>query len=112
MKKLLLSALFLFSNNVFAGGWTNTAAVVDVEIIRDQGFQISGSFGNPSECSTSNTIFVATDHPQYDQLLSLTLTAFTSGKRLRIYSHTCINYGWHGGTYNQLTSAGAMYIKN
>lgn len=48
---------------VYAGGWTATAAAEHVEIIRAQGFEIKGSFGNPSECTVGDTIFVSVDHP-------------------------------------------------
>ncbi|MET1257677.1 hypothetical protein, partial [Aliikangiella maris] len=101
-----------FSHIVVAGGWTKTASVADIEIIRGQGFQITGDFGNPSECTVGNTIYVALEHPQYDKLLSISMAAFMGNKKLRIYSHQCANYGWHGGTYNELTSDGSMYLKN
>jgi hypothetical protein len=45
-----------------------------------------------------------------DQLLSVALAAFMGGKKLRVYSHQCASYGWHGGTYNELTGAGSMYL--
>ncbi len=112
MKKMLLLLLVSASFPILASGWTNTAKVDDIEIIRGQGFQIRGDFGNPSQCSAENTLFVSKNHVQYDQLLSLALTAFTSGKKLKIFSHSCISYGWHGGTHNQLTDSGSMYIKN
>ncbi|TRY33421.1 hypothetical protein [Aliiglaciecola sp. M165] len=111
MMRILATLLFVFSSAAMAGGWTNTVPVEHVEIIRGQGFEIKGAFGNPSNCSGSDSIFVSTNHPQYDQLLSVALTAFTADKKLKIYSHKCIDYGWHGGTYNELTADGAMYIK-
>ena len=112
MRFLFFILALSFSHIATAGGWTNTASVVDIEIIRGQGFQITGNFGNPSECTAGNTIFIALNHPQYDQLLSVAMSAFMGNKRLRIYSHQCANYGWHGGTYNELTADGAMYIRN
>ena len=110
MKGVFLVLMLCCSSMVYAGGWTATAAVEHVEIIRAQGFEIKGSFGNPSECTVGDTIFVSVDHPQYDQLLSVALAAFMGGKKLRIYSHQCINYGWHGGTFNELTASGSMYL--
>ncbi len=103
--------MLVLSNASLARGWTNTATVKDVEIIRSQGFQITGDFGNPSECVAGDSVFISIDHPQYDQLLSLSLSAFMADKKLRIYSHECADYGWHGGTHNELTVGGAMYIK-
>ena len=112
MKKLLVVLITMLSISVNAAGWTNTALVEHIEVIRNDGFQINGVFGNPSECTTSDSVFVSITHPQYDQLLSVAMAAFMSGKKLKIYSHQCINYGWHGGTYNELASTGSMYLKN
>ncbi len=102
----------ILPSEFLAGGWTKKAALEDIEIIRNQGFQIKGEFGNPSNCTVSNTIFVSVEHPQYQHLLAVSLSAFMGNKKLYIYSHSCIEYGWHGGSYNQLTNAGSMYIKN
>jgi hypothetical protein len=110
MKKITFILAMLTSSIAYGGGWTSTAPVDHVEIIRGQGFQINASFGNPSSCSVPNSIFVSINHPQYDQLLSVSLAAFMGGKKLRIYSHQCVSYGWHGGTYNELTGAGSMYL--
>ena len=112
MLKKLLIAIFITSMPAYAGGWTKTASVIDIEIIRAQGFQIRGEFGNPSECSNANSIFVAVDHPQYEHILSVAMTAFMGNKKLQAYSHKCVEYGWHGGSYNQLTGAGSLYLKN
>jgi len=110
VRSIFLITIFIFSSTTFAAGWTTTSPVDHVEIIRGQGFEIKGDFGNPSSCTAANTVFVAINHPQYDQLLSMSLSAFMGGKKLRIYSHRCVDYGWHGGTYNELTGAGSMYL--
>lgn len=112
MKKILLIGMLLSPVTVFAGGWANTAEVTNVEIIRASGFQIKGGFGNASECSVADTIYIKANHPQYEQLLSTALAAFMGGKKLRIYSHQCADYGWHAGTHNELTADGSMYITN
>ncbi|WNO07959.1 hypothetical protein [Teredinibacter sp. KSP-S5-2] len=112
MKYIWLCLTLFVSNLSFANGYTNTANVVDLEIIRAQGFQLRGEFGNPSNCTVTNTVFISVQHPQYERLLSVALAAYMSGKKLQIYSHQCTEYGWHGGTHNELTSAGSMYLKN
>ena len=112
MKNYFIFFILSFSSAVFAGGWTTTAPVEHVEIIRGQGFEIKGGFGNPSNCTVSDKVFVSINHPQYQQLLSVSLAAFMGSKKLRIYSHQCIDYGWHGGTHNELTGAGSMYLHN
>jgi hypothetical protein len=112
MKKLSLILIAAICGNAYAGGWTARATVSHIEIIRGQGFQINGAFGNPSECTQPNAVFVAVAHPQYDQLLSLAMTAFMGEKKLQMYSHECVEYGWHGGSYNELKSYGAMYLRH
>lgn len=110
MKYISVILVLLISFSVSAGGWSSEAKVQNVEIIRNQGFQITGLFGNPSECINGNSIFVALDHPQYEELLSIALAAFMGDKKLKVYSHKCVSYGWHGGDHNELTAAGSMYI--
>ena len=112
MNKFILgTALFFLSFYSYGGGWTSAAMVEHIEIIRSQGFQIKGAFGNPSQCTVANYVFVAINHPQYDQLLATATAAFLAGKQLKIYSHTCTTYGWHGGSYNELTGDGSMYLQ-
>ncbi len=112
MRILILILALGFSGVVMAGDWTSAASVENIEIIRGQGFQIKGEFGNPSECEHGNAVFIALEHPQYDQLLSMSMAAFMGNKRLKIFSHQCASYGWHGGNYNELTVSGAMYLQN
>lgn len=112
MKKTIFVLLAIYSSCLYAAGWTNTASVEHVEVIRAQGFEIKGTFGNPSNCEVGDSVFVSIEHPQYDQLLSVALAAFMGNKKLRIYSHQCVNYGWHGGTHNELISHGSMYLVN
>lgn len=110
MKKILLICVWLFSSMAIAGGWTNKAVPTSVEIVRSQGFMITGKFGNPAECSRADYLWVAIEHPQYDALYSMALSALNAGKRLRGYSHKCEEIGWHGGSFNSVRSYGAMYV--
>lgn len=112
MKSIFLILILSFSSAVFARGWTAIAPVDRIEIIRSQGFEVRGAFGNPSSCDKQDRVFVSISHPQYEQLLSVSLAAYMGGKKLRIYSHQCITYGWNGGSHNELTGSGAMYIVN
>lgn len=112
VNKIIFVLLSIYSCVLDAAGWTSVASVEHVEVIRAQGFEVKGAFGNPSNCETGDSVFVSIEHPQYDQLLSVALAAFMGNKKLRIYSHQCVNYGWHGGTYNELISHGSMYLLN
>lgn len=114
MKKIIiiLTLLFISEAVLSAHGSTSYAVPTKLEVVRGQGFMVFGDFGNPGECSTSNTIWVPIEHPQYDQLYSTALTAFTANKKIQAYIHSCVNMGWHGGTQNTLSAPGAMYLSN
>lgn len=112
MKRVgVMATIFLLMGQVWAGGYTKLASIESVEIIRGQGFEVRGKFGNPANCSSPDTIFFPKVHPQYEQLLSVVMTAFVSGKRIQAYIHSCVEYGWHGGTFNQLDGAGALIVR-
>ena len=111
MKKIIIGFIaVIMTQAVFAGGWTLTSEINHIEIIRGQGFQLQGDFGNPASCTGSNYIYIPIAHPQYDQLYSSAMIAFTSNKKVRAYLHTCTAYGWHGGTFGTLNGAGSLYI--
>ena len=95
-----------------AGGWTATVAPEKVEVVRTTGFMIFGPFGNPGSnlCTNPDGIWVAQTHPQYRELLSTALSAVAGGLKLQAYVHNCTNMGWHGGTYNELTGDGALFV--
>jgi hypothetical protein len=116
MRKILPLTVLFLSAVANAGGWTtygeDSGSVEFVEVVRAQGFLVKGKFGDPAECGTLDHLWVGADHPQYDQLYSTALAAFMSGKKIQAYAHTCTEIGWHGGSYNTLTGAGSMYIKN
>ena len=117
MKIFFVISMLILPNIVSAGGWTtyhkddDRGSVEFVEIVRAQGFLIKGKLGDPAGCGTADHLWVAMDHPQYDQLYSTALAAFMSGNKIHAYAHNCTEIGWHGGSYNTLTSSGAMYLK-
>ncbi|MEP2990309.1 MAG: hypothetical protein ABJN65_00980 [Parasphingorhabdus sp.] len=114
----LIGQVIVITSMVFAatahaaGGWTANEVPVKVEIVRGQGFMIFGSYGDPGNtpCGTDNGIWVPKEHTQYAELLSTALSAFAGQFKLQAYVHTCVNIGWHGGEYNQLSNSGALYI--
>lgn len=118
MKKLLAVTMLCVSAAASAGGWTSTGAddgsVIFIEVVRAQGFLVKGNFGNPAGCTVTNAnhIWVDISHPQYDQLYATALAAFMGGKKIKAYVHNCTDIGWHGGTFNSLNGAGAMYLKH
>lgn len=112
---LILTAVVcvLSVSKVFAAGhgWTTSAPPENIEIVRGQGFIVSGGFDDPASCGRADKLFVAIDHPQYELLYSTALSALAAGHKLQAYSHSCTYIGWHGGDYNTLGPAGAMYIR-
>ena len=118
MRKLLIVFVLVFPSVVCAGGWTSYEASGDqgsidyVEVVRAQGFMVIGKLGNPAGCTRVNYLWVSINHPQYDQLYSTVLAAFMGGKKIHAYASTCSEIGWHSGSFNTLTSSGALYIKN
>ena len=116
MKKIMCAAFVNFfligvSPTNAMTAWTEKAVPTEIESVRGQGFLIIGAFGNNgTACAAGDTIWVAITHPQYDQLYSMAISAMLSGKKLWGYAHQCTSYGWHGGTYNEITGAGALRI--
>lgn len=94
-----------------AVAWSHTVAPTHIESIRSQGFMIFGPFGNNgTACDSGDALWVAKTHPQYDQLYSMAVSALMGGKKLRAYAHVCTAIGWHGGTFNEVTGSGAIFI--
>jgi len=114
MKYLLLALAVFVSCSVSAGGRTNWAVPTQIDVERGGGFMVYGDFGNPSECSISNRFYIKIGHPQYDKIYSAVLAAFSSGSKIRIYSHDCEPVMWYSvasTTYNVLNRYGDFQIK-
>ena len=107
-----LFMLTLFPSETFAGGWTKTGSVYNIETVRSQGFLIKGDLGEKIGCDTAlpDALWVGIDHPQYEHLYSTALAAFLSSKKIRAYAHTCTAIGWRGGEFSTLSGAGSLII--
>ncbi|UTW45820.1 hypothetical protein KFE80_02605 [bacterium SCSIO 12696] len=119
IKKIIMTTFLLsFSMVSLAGGWTTYSSsdtkgsIENIEVIRAQGFMIFGELGDPANCGNTGYLWVAINHPQYEQLYSMALTAFTAGKKIQAYAHSCTDVGWHGGSFSTLGGAGGMYIRH
>lgn len=96
-----------------AGGWTNSATPTSIQIVRDEGFLIHGTYGNPGEtaCGLPDHIWVSATHPQYKELLSTALTALGAGIKVQAYVHSCKTVGWlSASTVNTLDPADALLV--
>lgn len=95
-----------------APGWTESAAPTAVETVRTQGILILGAFGNPgTACTNPDAIWVDATHSQYQTIVASATTALATGLKLKAYVHNCTAIGWHGGTYNELTGDGAIFLE-
>lgn len=95
-----------------APGWTESAPPSAVETVRSQGILILGAYGNPgTACTNPDAIWVSETHPQYEAIIASATTAVATGLKLRAYVHTCATIGWHGGTFNELTGDGAIFLE-
>ncbi|MET1257581.1 DUF5992 family protein, partial [Aliikangiella maris] len=116
MRIILLSFLIFISIHVKAGDFLTAAVPTGIDIVQagNTGFMIYGQFGNKG-CTTSNSVFVKLEHPQYAQIYSTALAAFMAGKKIQAYTHGCEAVGWYSNasiTYNVLGPSGSLYLRN
>ncbi len=107
--------LMLLASSAYAGGYSSLAVPTGLDIDRGSGFMFYGDFGNAGSCTTNNSIYVKVGHPQYKEIYSTVLAAFSTGKKIQAYIHSCEPIGWYSGpstTYNVVDSAAAVYIRN
>ena len=117
MKYFTFCVLCFFSCVTFADttGLATSAVPTGIDIDRTGGFMLYGDFGNAGSCTTSNSIYVQSSHPQYNQIYSTALAAFMAGKKVYAYIQSCTSVGWYAGsstTFNTLTPNSVFYIRN
>ncbi len=83
------------SSTAFAGGWSSIATPTRFDIERGGGFMVYGNFGNPGACIVKNKFYVEIEHPQYKELYTAEMTAFTQNKKVQVYVHTCAPVEWY-----------------
>lgn len=49
---------------------------------------VYGNFGNPMNCTNEGRFFNQKTHPQYSEIYSTILAAFTTKKRIKLYAHS------------------------
>ncbi|MCW8876192.1 MAG: hypothetical protein OQK04_04215 [Kangiellaceae bacterium] len=111
----MLIVFLVFPQLALAGGYSNWAIPTRIDIERDGGFMIYGAFGNPAGCNEPNRIYVQKAHPQYAEIYSTALAAFSAGKKLQAYVHQCTAVGWYSGSqviFNTVTPSGVVNVMN
>jgi hypothetical protein len=114
-KFLLYFTVIFYCSIAISGGRTNAAVPTKIDTVRADGFMIWGAFGNPSNCTITNAVWVKSSHPQYDKIYSTALAAFMGNKKLVIYSHNCETVGWYvtpEHNFNVLGASGDLHIQN
>lgn len=115
MRKFTLLSLLFLSMPALSGAFSNAAVPTRIDIERGNGFMVYGSFGNPMNCTNEARFFIQKKHPQYSEIYSTILAAFTTKKRIQLYAHSCTPVGWYSKpevTYNTVTPAGTVFILN
>ena len=79
-KFTLLSSLFL-SMPILSGAFSNAAVPTRIDIERGNRLKVYGNFGNPMNCTNEGRFFIQKTHPQYSEIYSTILAAFTANKR-------------------------------
>lgn len=117
MKHLLGLALAAASFSAFSGNFTNPAVPTRIDLVQagSAGFMLFGEFGNPSNCTVANQVFVEINHPQYSQIYSTALAALMAGKKIWVYAHACKPALWYTTdniTYNTMEQSGSLSVVN
>ena len=97
----------------FAAGFTQWAVPRRVDVVRNEGIMVYGSFGNANGCTVADQIFVPMGHAQYNEIYSLLLTAMASGMQVQAYSDQCAPQDWYAGptvTYNTVDPCCSIYL--
>lgn len=115
MKKLFALILSLASTSAISGGAAAWAVPTQVDVVAGQGMMISGAFGNPAGCTTSNMFWVPISNPAYTQIYAGVVAAIAAGKEVTMYMGTCTSVGWFAAestTFNQPVGIQAFSIRN
>lgn len=97
--KILVSAVLVFLPTiVLASGSTGYQTVLTLqqrECSGDRGFQItlSADHQNPDGCSNSRVLDIACDSPAFNQMVAMTLTAYSAGHQLEAWVSGCDGEG-------------------
>jgi len=78
----------------YCGGYSNWAKPTDLNIIGASGFRVNGVFGKLTECVLNDQVFIKSDHPQYKEIYSMVLAAYSSNKEVRFYLSECVVVNW------------------
>lgn len=109
-----LLAFLVATGPAVAGGYSAAAVPTKIEIVRSEGFMLTGEFGNPGGCTYGNLMFVKSDHPQYKQMYATALAAHMGKQKISAYVHSCEVVAWFsaGQTMNAVHSYSSLAISD
>jgi len=114
--KYALSVLALFvCSTSYAAGWSQLAVPTGVDVERGNGIMVYGNFGNAGSCTVTDQVYVRSTHPQYKEVYSAILLAFSTGKQLRFHIASCDAVTWYSAptvTYNIMEPGGALFMRH
>ncbi|GEA11700.1 hypothetical protein [Alteromonas sp. KUL49] len=97
--------MLLFSSQLFAG-WTSTDGEV-LQVFSHNGFHLVKTNIPASTCSTSGHFWWPADDPDADDMLSIALAAFMSGKKVGFVHNTdtpeCLWNNWNKATHIRIS---------
>ena len=89
-----IAVLLIFFSIEASAEYTPWVTPSVVSLVLNNGFRVTGSFGTPLDCELNDQIFIAIDHPQYDQIYSMALAALASKSKIRFEVRKCTVVGW------------------
>lgn len=115
MKNIIMTAILVcVSSNSYSAAWSNWAIPTQIDVERGGGFMVYGAFGNPNGCSVGDRFYVAREHPQYQEIYSSILAAFSSEKEVRVHIRDCEAVSWYATSetnFNVLKATGSVSIR-
>ena len=88
-------------------GYSNWAIPEQIEYVND-GILVTGNFGNPSNCSDSNYLFIsrtATGEEPFKVMTSMVLAALTSKREIKMHTTRCFSVSYHAKEVSESTTA-------
>ena len=93
---VLAITYLLISSQALASGFTGFGEIKSLhqrECATDKGLEIQfyEDHSNPDNCSNSRIIDVSCSHPAYNTIVSITMVAFTTNKKISYWVSSCEN---------------------
>lgn len=112
MKKWAILLAWAACAPCFAGNFTSWAVPTRVDVVRNEGVMVYGSFGNANGCTVADQFFIPVGHAQYNQIYALLMTALASGMAVQAYVDQCAAQDWYTVPSNTMDPCCSIYLRN